>query len=142
MRAMSMWFASVALTGCFVADGELSPVSRVDEGELCFENQGSDVVIEVIDTECVSSSCVRDIEGGCEAVVDGATLTLTSDISYAVLQPPPDVGCTPDCVSVTVSCTVEGLADGTYTVVHGADEVELVVPVQEECSFSGARVSE
>ena len=108
------------------------PVSYVDEGELCFENQGVDVVVQVTAPDCLSSSCSRNLAGTCEGTLSGDTITLTSDIHWED-NVGEGVACTDDCGAPTVSCTLPALADGTYVVVLGGVETELVVPVVGSC---------
>lgn len=119
-------------TGAPVDDWQ--PVSYVDEGELCIEGSDTDVTIWVDPQECLSSSCSRAFMGSCEATVQGATITVTSDISWEENRGP-NVACTDDCGSTAVSCALPALADGTYTVIFGSEQRELVVPIEETCQL-------
>jgi hypothetical protein len=126
----------VVFAACIGIDGigdNWEPVSWVDEGSLCLENQGTDVVVTVRAPECLSSSCSRDLGGSCEATVDGDVITLTSEVHWEQNNGV-NIACTDDCGAPTVSCTIADLPDGTYTILHGAEEVEVVVPLVEPCS--------
>lgn len=110
------------------------PVSYVDEGDLCFEDQGGDVVVRVTAPDCLSSSCSRDLGGSCEGTVVGDVVTLTSEVHWEQNQGP-EVACTDDCGAPAVSCALPALADGTYSVALGTETVELVVPVTTSCGI-------
>ena len=113
------------------SDDEWEPVSFVDEGDACLAQQGTDVVVTVSVQECLSSSCDRDLGGECAATVEGNTITLTSEIRWETAVTPEM--CTDDCGLPSVTCTIPALADGTYTVVHGAQETTVVVPIADAC---------
>lgn len=107
------------------------PVVFVDEGDVCMAQQGSDVAVTVSVQECLSSSCDRDLGGECAATVDGDTITLTSEIRWETDTDPE--ACTDDCGLPSVDCTIPGLPDGTYTVIHGTETTTLTVPITGEC---------
>jgi len=110
------------------------PVSYVDEGTVCFESSGVDLVVNVTAQDCMSSSCSRAFEASCTVTRDDATtLTLTSDIHWEQ-NVGVGVPCTDDCGIPRTSCTLPSLADGTYVVKFGTEELELVFPATEPCS--------
>jgi hypothetical protein len=134
------------LTGCiFIFEkpddtttptGDTGPVddwqlqSYVDVGDVCFQAGAEGVEVLVTVQECLSSSCSRDLVATCAATVDGSAITLTSDISWEQ-NVGAGVPCTEDCGTPLATCTVAGLADGTYQVTHGADVLELTVPIAD-----------
>ncbi|HWB76043.1 MAG TPA: hypothetical protein VG755_13835 [Nannocystaceae bacterium] len=111
--------------------GPWDEVSFVDEGQLCFSTQSDGIAVEVQAPDCLSSSCSRDPHGTCEATIDGERITITSEFHWEERNGGIK-GCTLDCGRVVADCTLAGLAPGTYTVVHGEEEVELVVPLAQE----------
>jgi hypothetical protein len=113
-------------TGTSAEDWQLQ--SYVDAGTVCFEDRGADVAVWVDPGECLSSSCSRAFQGSCTATVTDTTITLTSDISWEQ-NVAPGATCTDDCGSTAAQCTLPALADGTYTVTFGAEQLELVVPI-------------
>ena len=133
MRTLPWLMVLAACSGLGGAADDWQPVSYVDSGEVCFTaGQDGDVVVTVTVDGCLSSSCSRAFGGSCTATVSGTTITLTSDIHW---EQNVGVGatCTDDCGTPTVSCTIAGLADGTYDIVHGPQTVPLVVPVVDTC---------
>lgn len=123
------------LTGCFVIFGDGNPITDdwqlqtfADEGDVCFVQGDGGVDVTIVLNDCMSSSCSRDFAGSCEAVVEGSTITLTSDMSW---EQNVAVGamCTDDCGIPQADCTISGLADGTYEVTFGDQTVTLTVPV-------------
>ncbi|MBX2802079.1 MAG: hypothetical protein KTR31_30640 [Myxococcales bacterium] len=127
------WLLAIApLAGCPPLPGvsDWQPVSYVDEGEVCFSADGTDVTVDVVAPDCLSSSCSRDLGGSCEAVVDGTDITLTSEVTWEQ-DAGTGIACTDDCGIPMVTCTIADLADGTYTVTHGTETLTLTVPVED-----------
>jgi hypothetical protein len=106
-------------------------VTYIDDGELCFQNEGTNLIIAVTAPDCLSSSCSQDLGGTCVPTVDNLTITLTSEVFWQ--QYVGALDCTADCGAPTVTCAIAGLPNGTYTVIHGDDQVQLVVPVAATC---------
>jgi len=114
------------LLGC---RGKWETITYEDEGTLCFQQLDAEIVVTVTAPECLSSSCSRDLDGACTATVDGATIEVTSEITWEQNEGP-FANCTDDCGSPSIQCSLGELSAGSYTVVHGEDEVALVVPVE------------
>lgn len=132
MRAtLSSLLLSLSACGGLVDDWQ--PVSYVDEGQVCFEADGADIVAQVVVQDCMSGSCTRNFVGSCSATASGSEITLTSDISWE--ENVGAVACTDDCGIPMATCVLEGLADGTYDVTFGGEQLQLVVPVTEPCSI-------
>ena len=110
-------------------------VIYVDEGDACFGDVDTDTesTINIVVNDCMSSSCTENFQGSCTATVEGTEITLTSDIHWDEVTGG-NIGCTGDCGIPTASCTLEGLADGTYTVTYGSQSLTLTVPNVEDCS--------
>jgi hypothetical protein len=122
-----------ACTGTATGNDDWQPVSYVDEGEVCFESSGVDLVAYVTAPDCLSSSCSRAFEGSCTLTMDDpSTLTLTSDIRWEQ-NVGERVACTDDCGIPRVSCTLPSLPDGTYTVAFGSQTLDLTFPATEPC---------
>ncbi len=122
-----------------------SHVSFENEGRLClfaaepnpFVTQtpqdfvaGNSVELLVVMESCVSSSCTSDIAATCEASMTGSQITVTSAGSYS--EDTGLGGCTDDCRAVSATCSTGPLQPGSYTVVHGEDELVLEVPASVE----------
>lgn len=121
--AMASWLAG----GC--AD-PWAGVAFTDEGALCFTQHIAAVTVRVSAPECSPSSCTRNIESMCSVDVQGDRIEITSEFSWE--EPTRVHSCTLDCRTPFAECSVGALADGTYTVVHGDEQSELVVPVGME----------
>lgn len=131
MNRHTWWAMGVFLVGCPTTE-DWQPVSYVDEGALCIEAGATDLTVNVDPGECLSSSCSRAFTGACTVTLDGNTITVTSDIAWEQ-NVAEGAECTDDCGSTAASCTLATPADGTYTVMFGAEETELVVPVTGTC---------
>ncbi|MEM6927116.1 MAG: hypothetical protein AAF602_09320 [Myxococcota bacterium] len=122
---------------CTVVGCETTPeyalVQLVDEGELCFEGAGETVTVTVTADACLSSSCTRGVGGSCSLASDVAQIFVDSEIVWE--EQVGDVDCTDDCGIASVTCTLDGVAAGTYDVVHGTQRTSLTVPVDGgDCS--------
>ena len=109
--------------------------SQVDAGTTCVKAKSADSKgsVSVDGDLCLSSSCSRDIVGSCDATLDGNTITVTSQFDWEenVGQYVP---CTYDCVTLVAECGEVGpLPAGTYTIVHGDESKEVVVPNDGGC---------
>jgi hypothetical protein len=124
----------LAVIGLTFACGRWETITFVDEGELCFEQRGSEVIVQVTAPDCLASGCSRDVEGSCSAALEGTTIQLTSEIVWEEDESK-FAQCKSDCRHAVVECSAGVLAPGSYTVVHGEDEVPLVVPADGTCPF-------
>lgn len=125
----------VAWTGCDLFETQWEEVSYIDEGTVCLEVSGADVTVTVTAPDCLSSSCSRNLEGTCEATVDGTTITVTSEITWEQAVESPRLGCTDDCGAPIATCTIPGgLPDGDYTVEIGGTQQEVTLP-DAECMY-------
>jgi hypothetical protein len=118
-----------------------------DAGGLCVHGANDDGTYaegESVEFVVVLSSClpcgVSDLTTSCDVEQDGATITVHATAEYTV-DHSVEI-CTADCQIVSVNCSSEPLAAGTYTVVYGDDQADLDVPAAGEvvtlgdgCSF-------
>lgn len=130
------WLAVLLLASCATeedpGDGWV-PLSATDEGTVCIEAPGNAMANVVVDAEvCLSSSCSRVVDSACVAQLDGSTITVTSSFSWEE-QTNEDLPCTDDCGLLAASCGVGPLPDGIYTIVHGSDSFDIVVPTVDAC---------
>jgi len=107
-------------------------VTFVDEGTVCFGVEPSRLTVRAPD--CLSSSCSRNVRGECTARLDGTALTVTSEISWEDNRGPL-ASCTEDCGSAEVQCDYPTLADGTYTVHFGGEQLPLEMPEDAGACF-------
>lgn len=132
---MTLPMLLLALVGCEVNAIQWEAVSIPDEGNVCLEPQESDVRVTVTADGCLSSSCSRNLGGSCEALVDGTTITVTSEITFERAVAGARLFCTDDCGVAQVTCTIPGgLADGMYDIVIG-DETSTVDFPTDGCNF-------
>ncbi len=125
-----MWSALLAILGCELLETQWEPVSYIDEGTVCLEDDGSDVRVTVTAPDCLSSSCSRNLGGSCEATVEGSTITVTSEIVWENAVSGPNLSCTDDCGLPRVACTIPGgLPEGEYEVVIGDDVQAIDFPM-------------
>jgi len=111
------------------------PVSLTDSGSTCLQAESADNngSVSVNGDLCLSSSCSRNAVGSCEATLDGNTITVTSQFDWEE-NVGENVACTDDCGTLVVECGEIGpLPEGTYTLVHGEQSKEVVVPTQDDC---------
>lgn len=103
-------------------------VSYVDEGNLCLQQPYGDLHITVVAPTCVGGE-VADPQGTCDAVLDGAVITLTSSLTWKEHSG----GGADFCAFVNAMCTVPALPAGDYTLVHGTTSTPLTFPLAEPC---------
>lgn len=122
---LSVWM----LVGCELLETQWEPVTFVDEGRVCLAEEGADLRVTVEAPACLSSSCSRNIEGSCQATVEGSTISVTSDITWEQAVAGPNLACTDDCGLASTSCTIDGgLPAGTYTLDIGGEISTLALP--------------
>jgi hypothetical protein len=104
--------------------------SYVDEGRICVEpdelaefEAGGVLTLTYTANECISA-CTRVEEAACDAEVHGDRIIVTSEARWA----PADEICIAVCGVLQAQCTVSVPEDGEYTLVHGDDELRLVLP--------------
>lgn len=132
---MSLSVVLSFLLGCELFVTQWEEVVYTDEGAVCLEADGSDVVVTVTAPDCLSSSCSRNLGGSCEATVDGSTITVTSEITWEEAVAGPNLACTDDCGAPQVTCTIPGgLAAGPYTIEIGEDRVMVDFP-EDACDL-------
>ncbi len=136
---------SLGLTGCSTVDGvDFNLVVASDEGTLCmlsgeplmpgtpgvgselltFE-EGSQLHVTVSLDDCLSDSCDVNRTATCEVTQDGATLQVSSELSYEAFD---EGKCTMDCGRLVARCQSASLTAGHYKVVFGDELYGLSVP--------------
>ncbi|MBX2803645.1 MAG: hypothetical protein KTR31_38560 [Myxococcales bacterium] len=98
-----------------------------ERGDLCFRQDGNDVVIDVAPPVCVGSGCIRNTDGECEVEVDGERLRIATWMSWD--RDRWAKTCADNCAS-WLRCRVPNLAPGTYTYATFGPYGELRVPIQ------------
>ena len=73
---------------------------------------------------CLSSSCDQLLRAGCDVTREGTVITVTAT---AAVESEGDT-CTDDCGSVTTSCTLGKLPEGSYELRYGDAKIEFDVP--------------
>lgn len=109
-------------------------VEHVDTGRACVRGepgQGHEVTVDF--DLCLSSSCDEVVESSCTTTLDGNTVIVDASVT---VRSDPRGPCTLDCNSPVVTCQTPPLAEGTYTLVYGEDQVPLTVPLggQSTCT--------
>ena len=114
------------LAACLTESWELQ--EHIDEGTVCASRVDGDAAeFMVVVPGCMSSSCTQNFVGECAASFDGAEILLTSDISWET-NVSPRASCTDDCGFPMATCTLDGLPDGTYTVLFGEETLTIELP--------------
>lgn len=118
---------------CAACDGDGS-TTYVDEGRICLETEtlaqfdpGDVLTLTYTADECISA-CPRFAEAACEAEMQGNRIIVRSEARWA----PSDEVCIAVCAALQAQCTVSVPAEGEYTLVHGADELTVVLPAASE----------
>lgn len=115
------WPLWLALLGAGCEGGD--PVTVENEGEVCFYEVGTELVVSVVLRGCLSNSCDVNRRGECSVSVDGSEVTLESRLSYTELQ---RSECDADCGTVAARCTAPLPPDGPLTVHFGELSGELI----------------
>lgn len=129
-RSLLFWVFAGCLGGGTTdtgAEDEWVPREHIDDGQVCWSGAAGSLELTVVVQDCMSSSCSRGFQGACAASVDGSTIMLTSDISWED-NVGENIPCTDDCGIPMATCTLEGVADGTYTIAFGAQSLTIDLP--------------
>jgi hypothetical protein len=137
-----------ALTATFSCDGDGERQTLRDTGAACIQGPavgfgdcsvrsippGVPLRIDVDFATCTSSSCDTVLNAACRASRSGSVITVEAE---TVIETKGNE-CTDDCGSVTASCELEALPEGTYEVRYGDDTVSLTVPSTTAAACAGA----
>jgi hypothetical protein len=99
---------------------------------------GLTVQVKYASTECLSSSCTRNADVVCSAVVYGTDIVVYSTATWEQRQG--EVTCTDDCGILDATCEVGVLKDGDHslTLGSGGAPASFVVPsTASVCASSG-----
>lgn len=103
---------------------------QLDEGVACVQGGGDDpVLVKVNAGLCLSGSCSRQLESSCEAVIDDDRIVVTSTFVWEEARGR-RLLCTMDCQMMLAECSPGDLPPGTYTLVHGDDEISVDLPLE------------
>jgi hypothetical protein len=80
--------------------------------------------ITVMAPTCLSSSCSKERQAECTAVLAGNVIQVSSTASFRQ----EGQVCTDDCGALVARCTSPPLPAGTYFLQHGADRVVVTIP--------------
>lgn len=142
-RAMRRWYDQAMMLRCFVpliglvltlagCAEEVLPASgqACVVGELVVLGVPLDHEVEVEFEGCIPT-CGRNIESGCEVIVDGDEILIDA---WVTTSGKPDSTCG-DCVRPTASCEWPNGLAGEYTVTYGdgIEQVELTAQDQRLC---------
>lgn len=136
--------ALVALSGC---EGDAARRTLRDSGAACVNGPAMSfgecsvrtiapsvpLQIDVDFATCTSSSCDKVLNAACRASRSGSVITIEAE---AVIESQGDE-CTDDCGSVTASCALEALPEGTYELRYGDDTATLTVPSTTAAACAG-----
>ncbi len=141
--APSLLLVALLFTGC----GGGEDVTFVDDGPLCL-GVGDGVIddnsippdqpfgIQVSTRGCFSSSCSELREARCQVTLDDNELIVESYLEVRDTYGSGIGACTDDCRSYVAVCTAPALPEGTYTLRHGDETLEITVPDDEpHCEF-------
>lgn len=115
-----------------------------DEGSVCLSaGEDGGVVVDVMFSACLSSSCDRPDAATCSADVRNDRLVVSSALTFTS-ETTPTRPCDTDCTPIKVACGVIQPVGASLRVAHGAAESEAVaLPLSGSLQFSGrdSRVS-
>lgn len=117
--------------GC---ESEQVRTSYKDEGTVCLRLQGAGTLhVRVRFPTCLSSSCNRALETGCQLTTSGTTLDLTS---HGASETTGETTCTDDCGALMAECdSTELVEPGEYLLNHGSDSESVSLSREEVCAF-------
>ena len=134
---------TLTILGCgpFALGGDTT-YEYEDEGRICFGDDpwmgdgsvlhpGETLRLTVVFNDCLSSSCTDFHDTACSIDIDDKTITVTSEGSYTDTTQT-SRACTDDCNVSSASCEGPELQEGSYTLHHGDDTYEFVVPPDDE----------
>ena len=115
-----------------------------NRGQICIGGMGDSVFESnpdiVADTELPirilmvpCEGCVEDVVTECNAMVDEPNSTITIESSATWKRGSGDECLLDVCREIEATCELSGLSEGTYSVTHGEDEFEFVVPSMPDC---------
>ena len=107
--------AALALTAC-VQNHE-----ALDVGAVCARGDANTLDIELAHT-CVSSSQF-DRDYSCGVTLDGDEIVVESVFTYSTKGN----STTLDCGTITTECSIDVPDDGTYTVIHGEEALDIEI---------------
>jgi hypothetical protein len=141
MRAVLLFL--LADLGCHSSVDPGTDHSFKDQGRVCAFPDGTDpgspflpatdpvafqadrsATITVMAPTCLSSSCSKERQAECTAVLAGNVIQVSSTASFRQ----EGQVCTDDCGALVARCTSPPLPAGTYFLQHGADRIVLMVP--------------
>jgi hypothetical protein len=128
------WLAAALLaTGCadevVLEDSGLACLTSTagwSEAYQTFQADAPAYVTVRLDS-CLSSTCTSDYQASCEAVVTGDSIVISAHGSYAD-ESGAGSSCSQVCLTLDAACETPPLAEGSYTVVYGEEEISLDVP--------------
>lgn len=146
MSLLVMLAAGCDLVDEFDFDGWES-VERTNLGSVCLTTGAQaleelheftdDRSISAVVGRCFSGSCAREIEVELDADVDARSIDLVSVWAWEQPIPRNGVACTDDCNMPFADVELGTLAEGTYTVSYGDEQIELVIPSTDRACLGG-----
>jgi len=115
---------------CSSSDSE--HVEMKNDGALCVSSisttePSAPIRVAVLFNACLSSSCSVHRSARCSVEVNGSEIHVSSIGEWDSLGG----DCTLDCGSLVAHCeSVQSLAAGTYTIVHGSESHSVVLPTE------------
>src|SRR5688572_20899490 len=122
------WISSIAIAigGC-ASDPDSELVTVDNSGAVCLSPSGDRTVVRVVFRRCLSPGCDVPQTQTCNAIVAGDRIEVSSHLEYT--SPTSNRSCDDVCERESAACGTITLPNGTYRLVHGAEEAELVVPL-------------
>jgi hypothetical protein len=103
-----------------------------DEGSVCIEQEGEDVVVWVNPVRCLGGSdCFRDPMASCEAMLADQEIVVTSEATWSELTRGGE--CITVCSPLRASCVLPSVEPGSYTLRHGEHSEVVDIPTDTTC---------
>jgi hypothetical protein len=125
---------SISISTLVACHGDGDVESFVNEGRVCLDAEdvvqfeaGGTLTLTYTASACISA-CPRFEEASCDAEVSGDRIIVRSEARWA----PSDQICIAVCRALQAECVVSVPEEGEYTLVHGSDQLSLVLPSMVE----------
>jgi hypothetical protein len=124
--------ATVAI-GLFAACDDSKTTTIEDTGAICLVQNDDSVSVTVQIEACLKGSCRSASDVECRAIAASGRITVTS---HAKITETTQQGCPDSCDPAVATCELVGVA-GDYTIVHGANQTSVTLPIDSPLSIFG-----
>lgn len=124
----------LALAGVGGCDGSNEETTYENAGAICLVPTADTVAVSVQINACLAGHCRRATDVRCQVENADGRLTVTSHAK--VIESNDGSACPESCDPAQPTCDFQ-VADGAYTIVHGADQATITFPLEGPVSLFG-----